>query len=59
MRAGWRSRWIVPRARLHSHIAASPSGRLIQNTQRQDRLSVIQPPTTGPAMEATPHMDAM
>ena len=59
IRAGRRSDRMVRSPRLHSHMAASPSGRLIQNTQRQDRLSVTHPPTTGPAMDAMPHIDAM
>ena len=59
MRACRRSVWIVRKERSHNHIAARPSGRLAQNTHRHERLSVTHPPTTGPAMDATPHMDAM
>ena len=36
--------------RAMSSAASAPIGRLIRNTQRQSKLSVSQPPRTGPAM---------
>ena len=59
MRAGCRRTGSRRNARSHIHSASSPSGRLTQNTHRQENASVTQPPATGPAMLATPHMLAM
>ena len=54
-------RWcrISFRPRLHSTIATSPTGRLAQNTQRQDRWSVAHPPRIGPMMDDTAQAEAM
>ncbi len=41
MRAGRRSTLSSLSPRLHSTMARMPSGRLIQNTERQDRCSVM------------------
>jgi hypothetical protein len=40
-------------------MAIRAIGRLIQKIQRQDRASVAQPPMIGPAVEATPQVEAM
>jgi hypothetical protein len=37
------------------NIASRPSGTLTQNSQRHDIWSETQPPTSGPAIDATAH----
>ena len=44
------------RAKRQAIQATTPSGRLIQNTQRQEIESVSQPPRSGPSTEETPNI---
>ncbi len=38
--------------------ASTPTGRFTQNVQRQENSSVIQPPSVGPKIDASPHTPA-
>ena len=44
------------RAKRQATQATTPSGKLIQNTQRQEIESVSQPPSSGPSTEDTPNI---